>query len=137
MNNVILHNFKLKQIDEITATDISRFIYNELIKAKSLDDFDSADTLLCEQLNEHQHGSRFLAYYKQHVRPLLKTQLNTGIRVGFASGANWTNNNAESKNKIIKLILGKYFKNLKTTFHMRSVRNPLGGLPSPQLFLNI
>ena len=100
-NNFIKHIIILKQIDEITATDISKFIYNELIKAKSIADYDSADMLLCEQLKEHQHVSRFLAYYEQNVRPILKTQLTTGLRVGFASGANWTNNNAESKNKIL------------------------------------
>lgn len=93
-------------MDEITATDISNFVYNELIKAQTIMDFESADLLLREQLKEHEKGANFLPYYEKHVSSILKEQLSTGLRIGFSSGANWTNNNAESKNKIIKMITG-------------------------------
>ena len=69
-------------------------------------DFDSADALLREQLIEHEKGSSFLPYYEKYVKSILREQLSTGLRIGFAAGANWTNNNAESKNAIIKMIAG-------------------------------
>ena len=62
--------------------------------------------LLREQLKEHIKGSIFLPYYEKHVQGILREQLTKGLQIGFASGANWTNNNAESKNKIIKMISG-------------------------------
>ena len=42
-------------------------------------------------------------YYERHVQPILRNQVASGLRIGFASG-NLTNNNAESKNYIIKMI---------------------------------
>lgn len=77
------------------------------MKAKSLDDFDSADLLIREQLKEDVTASSFISYYEQHVQPVLREQLYTGLSIGFAS-ANWTNNNAESKNYILKMICGSY-----------------------------
>ena len=90
----------------MTASNISNFIYKELIKASNLFDFDSADMLLREQLQEQDVGANFLPYYENHVREILREQLTTGLKIGFSAGANWTNNNAESKNKIIKMIAG-------------------------------
>lgn len=100
----------IKLEDEL-ANDVSKFIYNELIKAKSLSNFDAADILLKEQLKEHEKASRFIPYYEQHIRMILRNQLETGLRIGFAGG-NWTNNNAESKNHIIKMITSINFINL-------------------------
>ena len=98
----------MQQIDCGIATDISKFIYNELIKVTSLSNFDAADLLLREQLKEFKGGPRFLEYYESHVQGVLRNQLVSVLRIGFATG-NWTNNNAESKNYIIKMIRSKFY----------------------------
>jgi hypothetical protein len=78
-----------------------------LINAKTISDFNEADLVLNEHLKEHQRVDQFIPYYTEHVRPLLQSQLSTGLRIGFSSG-NWTNNNAESKNAIIKYIASTF-----------------------------
>ena len=61
--------------------------------------------LIQEQLQELPDAQTFLLYYQRHVLQVLREQLDTGLSVGFAT-ADWTNNNAESKNYILKMISG-------------------------------
>ena len=61
--------------------------------------------LLKEQLKEQNGGDRFLIYYERYVEGILREQLGTGLRIGFAL-ANWTNNTAESVNSILKMLTG-------------------------------
>ena len=90
---------------------LSSFI-KQLIKVNSLSNFDAANALLKAQLNEYQEGPRFVQYYKLYVKDVLRDELVSGLRIGFTSG-NWSDNNAESKNHIVKLITSITFVYIK------------------------
>ena len=64
--------------------------------------------LLREQLQEQNVRAAFILYYENHNREILREQLTTGLKIGLSAGANWTNNNAESKNKVMKMISNLY-----------------------------
>ena len=67
-------------------------------------DFKKADICLRVSLENDPELSKFIPYYHKHVRPILEEQLANGLKIGFDTGY-WTNNNAESKNYILKLLI--------------------------------